>query len=46
MSCFDLPQKLYDEWTNTQEYVKRVQSGSRLEYVVVMIISLSVAQCA
>lgn len=33
--CFDLPPKPSDEWTKTQEYVKRMQNGSRLEYVSV-----------
>jgi hypothetical protein len=33
--CFDLPTKPSDEWTKTQEYVKRMQNGSRLEYVSV-----------
>lgn len=33
--CFDLPPKPSDEWTKTQEYVKRMQNGSRLEYVCV-----------
>ena len=31
--CFDLPPKPSDEWTKTEEYVKRLQNGSRLEYV-------------
>jgi hypothetical protein len=31
--CFDLPPKPSNEWTKTQEYVKRMQNGSRLEYV-------------
>jgi short subunit dehydrogenase len=33
--CFDLPLKPSDEWTKTQEYVKRMQNESRLEYVSV-----------
>ena len=33
--CFDLPATPSDEWTKTQEYVKRMQNGSRLEYVSV-----------
>jgi len=33
--CFDLPTQPSDEWTKTQEYVKRMQNGSRLEYVSV-----------
>ena len=33
--CFDLPPKPSDEWTKTQDYVKRMQNGSRLEYVSV-----------
>lgn len=33
--CFDLPPNPSDEWTKTQEYVKRMQNGSRLEYVSV-----------
>ena len=33
--CFDLPPKPSDEWTKTHEYVKRMQNGSRLEYVSV-----------
>jgi hypothetical protein len=31
--CFDLPDEPSVEWTKTQEYVKRMQNGSRLEYV-------------
>lgn len=31
--CFDLPDEPSDEWTKTQEYVERMQNGSRLEYV-------------
>jgi short chain dehydrogenase len=33
--CFDLPTKPSDEWTKTEEYVKRMENGSRLEYVSV-----------
>jgi len=33
--CFDLPTEPSKEWTTTQEYVKRMQNGSRLEYVSV-----------
>ena len=33
--CFDLPTEPSKEWTKTQEYVKRMQNGSRLEYVSV-----------
>lgn len=33
--CFDLPSKPSNEWTKTQDYVKRMQNGSRLEYVSV-----------
>jgi short chain dehydrogenase len=33
--CFDLPPTPSDEWTKTQDYVKRMQNGSRLEYVSV-----------
>ena len=33
--CFDLPTEPSDEWTKTQEYVKRIGNGSRLEYVSV-----------
>ena len=35
--CFDLPPKPSDEWTKTQKYVKRMENGSRLEYVSVDI---------
>jgi len=31
--CFDLPDDPSVEWTKTHEYVKRMQNGSRLEYV-------------
>ena len=31
--CFDLPPNPSPEWTKTQDYVKRMQNGSRLEYV-------------
>ena len=33
--CFDLPPNPSHEWTKTQDYVKRMQNGSRLEYVSV-----------
>lgn len=33
--CFDLPIEPSDEWKKTQEYVKRMENGSRLEYVSV-----------
>jgi NAD(P)-dependent dehydrogenase (short-subunit alcohol dehydrogenase family) len=31
--CFDLPTTPSDEWNKTQEYVKKLGNGSRLEYV-------------
>ncbi|KAF8162976.1 hypothetical protein B0H34DRAFT_693612 [Crassisporium funariophilum] len=31
--CFDLPANPSKEWTKTQDYVKRMDNGSRLEYV-------------
>ena len=31
--CFDLPSTPSDEWTKTAEYVKKLGTGSRLEYV-------------
>ncbi|TFK42915.1 hypothetical protein BDQ12DRAFT_703241 [Crucibulum laeve] len=31
--CFDLPKKPSEEWKATSEYVKRMENGSRLEYV-------------
>ncbi|KIM48868.1 hypothetical protein M413DRAFT_88586 [Hebeloma cylindrosporum] len=31
--CFDLPASPSDEWTKSCEYVKRLENGSRLEYV-------------
>jgi NAD(P)-dependent dehydrogenase (short-subunit alcohol dehydrogenase family) len=33
--CFDLPSTPSDEWQKTQEYVKLMGNGSRLEYVSV-----------
>ena len=31
--CFDLPATPSEEWTKTKDYLKRLQNGSRLEYV-------------
>lgn len=31
--CFDLPSEPTKEWLNAQEYVRRIENGSRLEYV-------------
>ncbi|KAF9466403.1 hypothetical protein BDZ94DRAFT_1306391 [Collybia nuda] len=31
--CFDLPPEPPKEWLNVQDYVKRIDNGSRLEYV-------------
>ncbi|GLB35318.1 putative NAD-binding protein [Lyophyllum shimeji] len=31
--CFDLPAEPSEEWESTQQYVRRMNNGSRLEYV-------------
>lgn len=33
--CFDLPATPSEEWQKTQEYIKKMNNGSRLEYVSV-----------
>jgi hypothetical protein len=33
--CFDLPESPSEEWNKTCDYVKRLENGSRLEYVTI-----------